>query len=189
MADYKEKRIISYAWSTGFLEHLLPHEMAHLVFRDFVGFKGEVPVWLDEGVAQWAETPKREQIKAIGKYLLSTGTLLSVTDMMGLDIRNIAENSTVRIHSIRNAAGERQMLALSGPEAVKTYYIQAVSLVGFLIERFGTYSFTDFCRQLRDGKRLDEALRSAYSTSLAGPEELEKAWLNYIQDKRLKTKD
>ncbi len=53
MADYRQKRISSYVWSSGFLESLLPHEIAHLIFRDFVGFKGEVPVWLDEGVAQW----------------------------------------------------------------------------------------------------------------------------------------
>ncbi|MCM8796248.1 MAG: hypothetical protein NC928_06165, partial [Candidatus Omnitrophica bacterium] len=40
MADYKNKQIISFLWSKGFLESLLPHEIAHLIFRDFVGFKG-----------------------------------------------------------------------------------------------------------------------------------------------------
>ena len=54
MADYTNKQILSYAWSQGFMDSLLPHEMAHLIFRDFVGFKGEIPLWLDEGVAQWA---------------------------------------------------------------------------------------------------------------------------------------
>ena len=55
VASYDRKEIVSFAWSDNFLEFLLPHEITHLMFRDFVGFKGEVPLWLDEGVAQWAE--------------------------------------------------------------------------------------------------------------------------------------
>lgn len=180
MADYARTRILSYAWSEGFIEHLLPHEMAHLVFRDFVGFKGEVPVWLDEGVAQWAETPKREKIKAIGTYLVNSGMLFSVADMVTLDIRRVGENDRVSIRSARSRDGQRRDLSLSGAEAVKTYYMQAVSLVGFLIERYGAGSFTELCRQLRDGKRLDDALRYAYPARIGGIEELEKEWREHL---------
>ncbi|MDB4349908.1 hypothetical protein OAA99_03040, partial [Omnitrophica bacterium] len=53
MADYTKKKILSYLWSEMFIDSILPHEIAHLVFRDFVGFTGKIPLWLDEGVAQW----------------------------------------------------------------------------------------------------------------------------------------
>ena len=73
MADYTNKQILSYIWGKNFIESLLPHEIAHLVFRDFVGFKGEVPLWLDEGVAQWAE---KENVMRIYNNLVKGGILL-----------------------------------------------------------------------------------------------------------------
>src|SRR5207244_4159098 len=39
MADYTNKAIHSYIWREGFLDALLPHEMTHLIFRDFIGFQ------------------------------------------------------------------------------------------------------------------------------------------------------
>ena len=180
MADYTNKRIISYTHSEEFLISILPHEMAHLIFRDFVGFKGEVPLWLDEGVAQWAEPLKRERVKAVSKHLLNSDRLFSVKDMVNLDIRKVSSNSRIDIYSIPDEKGERKLLSLSGTEVVETFYVEAVSLVGFLIERYGADSFTEFCRQLRDGKSLEEALRLAYLTHITSIEELESAWLKYL---------
>ena len=180
MADYTHKQIICYAWHEGFLDGLLPHEMTHLIFRDFVGFKGKVPVWLDEGVAQWEEPLKRERIKAISKYLLNNRTLLCVEDMLNLDIRKVQGNSIVRIHSIPDKYGKKQLLSLSSDDLVRTYYIEAVSLVGFLIEHYGADSFTEFCRQLRDGKSFNEALDFVYPSDITGVDDLEKEWLKYL---------
>ena len=181
MADYTHKQILSYAGSARFVEGVLPHETAHLIFRDFVGFKGEVPVWLDEGVAQWAEPFKREKVKTVSKYLLSKGMLFSVGDMVALDIRRVTKDSALNIRSVQDKDGNRSVFSLNGDAVVSTFYVEAVSLVGFLIERYGGSCFTDFCRQLRDGKRLDEALRFAYATYITGVEELERKWLEYLE--------
>lgn len=181
MADYTNKQILSYAHSQGFIDGVLPHEIAHLIFRDFVGFKGEVPLWLDEGVAQWAEIPKRELVKSASKNLFNKNALFSISDMVSLDIRQVSGNSTVQVHSLSSSNGERKNLTLKGDEAVNTYYIEAASLVGFLIERYGADSFIFFCRQLRDGKRLEEALRFVYSTHIATLEELENSWIAYLK--------
>jgi len=180
MADYRNKRIISYAHGEGFLDTLLPHEMAHLIFRDFVGFKGEVAVWLDEGVAQWAEPFKRERVKAVSKYLLKNGRLFSVADIVNLDIRKVSGNNKVDIHSIPDKEGKRIFLSLNGKNVVDIFYVEAISLVGFLITHYGADSFTDFCRQLRDGKSLEEALSFAYSTHINSVEDLESEWLRYL---------
>jgi hypothetical protein len=181
VADYRQKAIASYVWSKGFVESLLPHEMAHLIFRDFVGFKGEIPRWLDEGVAQWAEEDRRGQIKQMAREYYNNDTLLSITDMMKLDITRISETDKVYIRASRTKKGDQGVLFLSAGNLVGTYYLQAASLVGFLIERYGSYSFADFCRQLRDGKGLEESLRFAYPTKIRDLEDLEKLWREYLE--------
>ena len=180
MADYKNKTIVSYAWSKGFVESLLPHEMAHLIFRDFVGFKGEIPLWLDEGVAQWSEEPKRKQIKAVAKQFFNDDAVLSLEDMMKLDIRKVTAADRVYIRSTVTKKGDRGILFLSGDNLINTYYIQAVSLVGFLIEKYGSYAFSSFCRELRDGKKLEDALRFAYPDHIRDLNEFEQRWREYL---------
>jgi hypothetical protein len=181
MADYRNKTIISYAWSQGFIESLLPHEMAHLIFRDFVGFKGEIPLWLDEGVAQWEEEIKRRQVKAITRQLLEKDSLLSLEDMMKLDIRNVTQTDRVYVRSTVTKNGEEGVLFLTGDNLINTYYIQAVSLVGFLIEKYGSYAFAAFCRELRDGKSLEGALKFAYPDHIRSLAEFEEKWREYLE--------
>ena len=183
MADYRNKRIVSYAWSRGFVESLLPHEMAHLIFRDFVGFRGEVPLWLDEGVAQWAEEPKRGQIKAYARHLYANDQLLSVVDMMKLDVRRVTENDRLYIRSSKTKQNEAGVLFLSGDTLINTYYLQSASLVGFLIERYGSDNFAEFCRQLREGKSLEEAFRFSYPTHIRSVSDLEERWREYLEQK------
>ena len=180
MADYRTKQILSFAWSQNFLESLLPHEMAHLIFRDFVGFKGEVPIWLDEGIAQWEEETKRSEMKNMVKQLYDEDTLLSLKDMMKLRLMEIRDQSKTYILSTLTKKGEKASLILGTDNLITIYYIQSVSLVGFLIEKYGSTSFADFCRELRDGKSLDEALRSAYPTHLQNVNDLERKWREYI---------
>ena len=181
MADYNNKRIISYAWSGGFLESLLPHEIAHLIFRDFVGFKSEIPLWLDEGVAQWAEEAKRRESQRIINDLFAKNSLISLSDMMRLDVRNIKDSEKMSLRALRAKDAEPGLLFLSGDKLVNIYYVQAVSLVGYLIERHGTESFTVFCRQLRDGKSLEEALRAGYPLHIRNIQELENKWREYLE--------
>lgn len=181
MADYKRKQIVSFAWGKGFLESILPHEMAHLIFRDFVGFKGEIPLWLDEGVAQWAEETKRQEMKFKVKQLFEKDSLISLADMMKLDVHNITEKDRVYIRSTRTKEGDKGVIFLSGDNLIATYYLQSVSLVGFLIEKYGSDRFREFCRQLRDGKTIEEALRFAYPTYIRNLKELEDMWREYLE--------
>lgn len=182
MADYGKKQIVSYAWSQGFTESLLPHEMAHLIFRDFVGFKGEVPLWLDEGVAQWAEIQKRAYLKAASRERYREDAFLSIEDMMRLDIRRMPAQDRIYIRSVPMKNGERGVLFLSPENLISTYYLQSASLIGFLIERYGSERFASFCRELRDGKKLEEALRFAYPDSLRSLEEFERKWRDYLEE-------
>jgi hypothetical protein len=159
LASYTDKKISSYAWSEGFLNMLLPHELTHLIFRDYVGFKGEVPLWLDEGVAQWMEPHKRKAVQRVMKRIAQSGNVLSLRQMMTLDVRRSSDAHLVEV-----------------------YYVQAVSLVDFLITKYSAPRFTNFCRQLRDGKTIEEGLRFAYPIAIRDIDEFETKWKQYIME-------
>ena len=180
MADYQNKAIASYTGSPGFLENILPHEIAHLTFRSFVGFKGEIPVCLDEGVAQWWTSGiKNSGIQTETKRLFYRGALVPMNEIIKLDPRIIAPTSTYTTQA-HAKNGRWVKLTLTSDELVKTFYLEAASLIGFLRERYGPERFTEFCRALRDGKSLDKALASAYREQLGSASDLEKEWLNYL---------
>ena len=155
-ANYNKKEISGYERNPRFLEMLLPHEMTHLIFRDFVGFKGEVPVWLDEGVAQWEEKEKRKTAIILLKAYISTNEVIPLAYLTRM---NIAQEKSEEIS--------------------RKFYAEAVTLVGFLIEKYGESKFILFCRQLRDGGSINEALSFAYSDSIRDISELETKWIKY----------
>jgi len=158
-ADYNDKTISSFAGSSAFLDQILPHELTHLIFRDYIGFEGQAPLWLDEGVAMWQEKGKRRQARAIMKTLVGKGNFINLEKLTRMDTRR-AEDKRV----------------------VQTFYIESVSLVGFLIEKYGSRNFVDFCRQLKAGKSIDEALSFSYPNSIKDLADLEKKWLDYIRE-------
>ncbi|MCP4650254.1 MAG: hypothetical protein GY853_09285 [PVC group bacterium] len=176
MADYNRKEIISYAWSEGFVDQLLPHELAHLIFRDFVGFKGEVPLWLDEGVAQWEEHQQRQERKLMIKQLAQNGRLIPLEDMMRMDIRQVSQGQKVKLRFL----GGKNVQIVDGSDLVAAYYLQAFSLVGFLVERYYAEDFVIFCRQLRDGASIARALSHTYPTKMSTLADFEEKWVKYI---------
>jgi hypothetical protein len=156
-ANYTERTIVSYEWKENFLEALLPHEITHLIFRDYVGFQGEVPIWLDEGVAQWEEPAKRNVVRSIMRSYLKSARGYALEDLTTVDVRNI-----------------------SAKPAVEIFYVEAASIVDFLIAKYGSDSFIFFCRQLRDGKSIGAALPFAYPTQMRTVKEMEEKWKAYI---------
>ncbi len=181
MADYTRKEISSYQGSPSFLDSILPHEMGHLIFRDFVGFKGEVPLWLDEGVAQRCEFAKRGQIKALAKEYRKKNIFLMLDDLMRTDIRMVTSKTRVYIKSVRVKDDQLGILFVSGQSLVNTFYLQAASIVFFLIDKYGSDNFANFCRELRDGKNVEDALRFTYPTQVRTIRDLEDRWREYLE--------
>lgn len=159
LANYRDKEIISFSHSEKFLDSILPHEMTHLIFRDYVGIKN-IPIWIDEGVAQWEEKDRRQFAKRKIKKLLETHSPIPIERLNKLNV-GAAKNTAI----------------------VELFYVEAVSLVNFLITEYGGERFIFFCRQLRDGKDMDEALKFAYPTFIRSTKELETKWLEYLQEK------
>jgi len=129
----------------------LAHEVAHVVFREWVGFDGIVPLWLDEGVAAWLEAR-----------------------ISGADSAAVRRRCRERWPIERLAAMTSRDLASTDDAA--RFYAQAADLVGFMISQGGTASFLRFCRQLRSGKAPGDALRFAYPEKFRSIERLDAAW-------------
>ncbi len=147
-----EKKIITYAGQENFFETILPHEMAHIIFREFVGFDKRLPLWLDEGVAMLAEADCSQRL-LFAKNLASSGNHIPLRELS--DIRNYSSID---------------------PDV---FYSQAASVVDFLLNRYGKQNFVNFCRQLRDRDNWLEALRRAYGFNSL--EELEAGWLDSLE--------
>ena len=47
----KRRTIKTFIGQATFFDSILPHELTHIIFREFVGLKADLPLWLDEGVA------------------------------------------------------------------------------------------------------------------------------------------
>ncbi len=181
MADYVNKRIVSFRSSEDFTESFLPHEMAHLIFRDFVGFTGEIPLWLDEGIAQWSEQANRREMQALAKEYYMNDKMLLMEDVMNLNMKALKKIDRVYIRANKMRSGENGVLFLSTDQLVNTFYLQSVSVIGFLLERYGSLKFADFCRRLRDGNTVEQALKLVYPNSIQNLEALEDNWRGYLE--------
>lgn len=149
---YASKEIHCVRTQPDLIGGVLPHEITHLIFRDFVGTSSKIPLWMDEGVAQWEQPARRELAARYVRDLLASGDELPLKTIFSSDLGSLG-------------SGKR----------VEKFYVQSVSVVDFLIRRHGGSRFTDFCRLLRDGKTLEDALRKTYP-STATFELLESEW-------------
>ena len=64
------------------------------------------------------------------------------------------------------------------------FYAESVSVVGFIIKKYGADRFRKFCGQLCDEKSINDALWFTYPKELSTIELLEKSWHNYLKEKK-----
>lgn len=157
-AAVRDKIIKTFPDAAGFLDTTLPHEMGHIIFREFVGFDNyAVPIWLDEGVACYQEKLQRSTANRIVKEAIGKGTLMDLEKLSNFNPQSFTE-----------------------AELVNLFYAESSSIIDFLIKEFGSDNFVLFCQNLRDKKDIDRALRSAYPFS--DVEGLGKAWQKYLTE-------
>lgn len=146
--------IVSYQDAPHFLDAVLPHEMAHLIFREFVGFKnGQIPRWLDEGFAVLQEQNDQGRYSAAVIRAVRNGTAIPLRDL----------NQMTLLHEKKTQDAE-------------LFYSESQSMVRFLLEGRDASYFINFSRSLRDGVDFEEALLKNYKREFATLEELEAGW-------------
>lgn len=153
---FASRTIVTYKQEKDFFHGLLPHEISHLVLHDFLSGRS-VPVWFDEGIAQLQEASKSVEADRIMRFLVSRSGYIPFTLLMRMDIRKEKDAGKVQI-----------------------FYAQSLSVVEFLIRQYGSSAFGNFCRNLRDGKNVEEALRHAYTNRINTISELEQKWLMHM---------
>lgn len=129
------------------VDETLRHELAHVVTHAAgEGPFGELPAWLDEGTAVYAQqSPGRTYERAL-------------TSAIHRD----------RLFSIRS------MSAPTGdPSHVNLWYGQAWSLVRFLVDTYGPDKFAQLFAIFKEGSTVDNALMQVYGFDQDG---LEDAW-------------
>ena len=136
-------------WGKGAIVHELTHVLVgHLTFSCL----GDVPTWLNEGLAVYSEGP------------LDKGSQNQLEQAIG-------DNSLLSVRSLSGGFSEVSDKAFLS-------YSESYSLVKFLIETYGQDKMTALLVSLRDGTAIDEALQQTYGFDVDG---LEDAWRQAIE--------
>jgi len=154
-----KRQIITFRQESGFLDGVLPHEISHLMIRDFIGVDKTIPMWFDEGVAQLQEEQKVRQANGYMRSLVQRDMYLPLNTLNTYDVRSEVN-----------------------PHAVALFYAQSVSIVNFLIKKHGVQKFSNLCSLMREGKPFHKALSQAYTNSISDLNDLEKKWLRYMKN-------
>ncbi len=135
-------------WGRDSIVHELTHVLVgHLTFSCL----GDVPTWLNEGLAVYSEGDLDPSSQAQLDDAIQNNTLLSVRSL---------------------SAGFSEV-----PDKAYLSYSQSFSIVKFLVETHGQEKMTALLTSLRDGFTVDEALQQTYGFNVEG---LEDEWREAI---------
>ncbi len=135
-------------WGRGSIVHEVTHVLVgHLTFSCL----GDVPTWLNEGLAVYSE-----------------GKLDSASQQQLDDA--IQNDTLLTVRSLSSGFSEV-------PDKAYLSYSQSYSVVKFLIETYGQEKMTALLTSLRDGVTIDEALIQTYGFNIEG---LEDEWRESI---------
>jgi hypothetical protein len=129
------------------VEAIIAHELAHIV----VGLAADnpftdLPRWLDEGLAMFAEDDEP-------------------VDNLATLRRAVRRDDLLSVRSMSSYPGQAEMVDL--------FYGEAYSVVKFLVETYGRERMNAFLGVFAEGARQEEALQRAYGFGL---DELDARW-------------
>jgi len=126
----------------------LAHEITHILISEAVfGPFGDIPKWLDEGLAQYAEGD------------LTTGEKNQVDSAM-------RENRLISVKSLGSTFP-------ADPQQAILSYAESKSIVSYLINRFGWEKMRELLAVFKDGATYDSALKKVFGLDSAA---LDKQW-------------
>jgi len=151
------KIIQTFPSAHGFFDSILPHELGHIIFREFIGPYARIPLWFEEGVAMYQEKAKRWGAHQEVKKAIENGSFIPLPEL-----------SRVRLSGLSDKA------------LVNLFYAESASFMNYFINEQGKYRFIKFCRKLKSGKKFDQALRAVY-VRFKSVEDLNKSWYRYLK--------
>jgi hypothetical protein len=131
-------------WAQG----ALAHEVTHLLIREAIfGPFDDIPVWLNEGLAEYVEGDLTTADKSLISNALRNGQLISVKSL-GSPFP-------------------------ADPQQALLCYAESHSLVDYLINQYGWDKMRALLAVFKDGATYDGALKKVYGVDIAG---LDKQW-------------
>lgn len=158
VASPRDKVIRTYPSAHGFFDSTLPHELGHIIFREFIGFKARIPSWFEEGVAMYQEKAKRWGAHDTVRKAIENGTFKPLDELSLMRLRYNTSRSSVDL-----------------------FYAESASVVNYLIGELGQQRFVRLCRKLKDGGPFSWAIDSVY-VRFKKVEDLNKAWVKYLKN-------
>ncbi len=162
-ANLKDRKI--YLYKSDEWYGILAHELTHIYFDSFFGSYDRSPLWLSEGVAVYIQV---ERAKAYPSWLKEN--LKYLQNDMGYRLEDLA-----RIKSLEDASDK----------SVKLWYAQSYSLVKLLIKIQRGDSFYQFCKRIKEGDTISQALFKAYGKPYTNLKALEYVWKAEIKKMQL----
>jgi hypothetical protein len=126
-------------WGKGALVHELTHLVVH---QATFGPYGQLPLWLDEGLATYSEGELAPDLRSSLNKAISEGTLISVRSLC----------------SPFSAYTDKASLS----------YAESYSLVEYLLDNYGQDKMLDLLTVLKQGSTYDEALTQVYGFDING---------------------
>jgi len=139
--------------SYGLLRRLLRHEYVHLAVNRITD--GNCPIWFYEGLSEYIAQDMFEHEREILKKAVQRGEYFSIAQL-GEFFQNPTDSS-------------RRQLA----------YLEAGSIVGFVVNNYGLEQLRQLLKHLRDGLSIEEAIMAILEVNIA---RLESMWLSQINE-------
>jgi hypothetical protein len=153
----RAKTIKLYPDASGFFDSILPHELGHIIFREYVGYTIDLPLWFEEGVAIYQEKAKRIGSNQAVEKTIENGQFISLTQLSGVRLYKDTNNQVVDL-----------------------FYTESASAVYYLITELGEQEFYMLCNELKENTPFPEALHHVY-LRFKDVSDLNQAWVEYLQ--------
>lgn len=138
-ASTRMKTIRTFPAAHGFFDSVLPHELGHIIFREYVGYRSRIPLWFEEGVAMHQEKAKRWGADKKVKQAIENGTFIPLSKLTRMRLTNNTDRSVIRL-----------------------FYAESASVFNFIMDKIGKHRFARLCRDFKDGGSFEQALERVY---------------------------
>ena len=137
------------------LNRILPHELTHVIHREYARDDAYLPLWLLEGLACYNEFAGKDHREAIAKGALASGHLIPLGRLTAS--RGYPHGADISL-----------------------FYAESLMLVEFIIDRFGHDGLVTLHKKLRKEYEFHKLVKRAFKMDM---EEFERHWLDYIRTK------
>jgi hypothetical protein len=156
-ANVVTREIYAYVDMENFTERILPHELGHIIFREFIGHRRRLPLWVDEGIVSFLEKDLKKERLSIAREAIKTRAFLELHELGNAGMGNMPDPGL--------------------------FYAEAASIFEFLFKAYGQDTFVEFCRdlkQLRSDQGWEEAFLNAYK--FKDMEEFSGKWKEFLSE-------